>query len=160
MRNKIKCHKPGFSGIGFIIFIFVFVIIATLSIEYYRIFTIKQNIDDEISRGLNISVISALQDIDWINRDSVMDCDIAQAEFESYLIDTMGLNRYNQKYDSNGNFMYQIIIEDEILQESPAKYEVTGSIRMTPGIIENFMPEGYTFDIPFRLESQNVRTDE
>ena len=152
--------KKAFSGIGFIVFVFVFAIVATLSIEYYRIFSLQESVTTEISRALNISVDIAMLDLDRIQHTSVMDCDVAKDEFKEYLHDVMGLNSYNEKFDSNGKFMYQIIIDDEILQESPAEYTVSGRIRMAPSMIENFMPDGYTFDIPFRQKSKNTRYDE
>lgn len=152
--------KKAFSGIGFIVFVFVFAIVTTLSIEYYRIFSLKESVETEISRALNISVDTAMQDIDWIQHNSVMNTDIAEAEFKIYLTEDMGLNNYNIKYDSDGNFLYQLIIDDELIQRSPAKYSIEGNIRMQPAIIRKFFPDGYTFDVPFSQSSRNTRYDD
>lgn len=158
MIKKISSiKKPGFSGIGFICFLFIFFIITFITMEYYHIFTLKESVETEISRALNISVITATQDIDWINHDSVMDVDIAEKEFMKYLKNEMGLNNSYEKYDSSGEFEYQIIIEDSELQSSPAKYTVSGQIRMRPATVRNILPE--RFDIPFKQSSSNIRTD-
>lgn len=153
-------RKKAFSGIGFIVFVFIFTIITTLSIEYYRIFSLKESIETDVSRALNISVDTAMQNIDWIQHESVMDTNTAKNEFKKYLKDDMGLNNFNEKYNGNGDFLYKLIIDVETVQRSPAKYIVSGNIRMRPAIIENFLPDGYTFDIPFSQESRNTRYDD
>lgn len=152
--------KKAFSGIGFVVFVFVFVIVTALSIEYFRIFSLKESIETDISRALNISVDIAMQDINRIQHKSIMNTDTARVEFEKYLKDDMGLNSFNEKYDGNGNFMYRLIIDEEHVQRTPAKYIVKGNIRMQPIIIRNFFPDGYTFDIPFAQESRNTRYDD
>ncbi len=152
--------KKAFSGVGFVVFVFLFAIVATLSIEYYRIFSFKESVETDISRALNISVDIAMQDINRIQHKSIMDTDIARIEFKKYLKDNMGLNSFNEKYDNNGKFMYRLIIEDEQVQRSPAKYILRGKIRMQPIIIRKFFPDGYTFDLPFKQESKNTRYDD
>ncbi|NDO19222.1 hypothetical protein FMM68_06080 [Lachnospiraceae bacterium MD329] len=153
--------KKAFSGVGFVVFVFVFAIVATLSIEYYRIFSFKESVETDISRALNISVDIAMQDINRIQHKSIMDTDTARIEFKKYLKDNMGLNSFNEKYDNNGKFMYRLIIEDEQVQRSPAKYISRGKIRMQPIIIRKFFPDdGYTFDLPFKQESRNTRYDD
>ena len=89
--------KKAFSGVGFVVFVFVFAIVATLSIEYYRIFSFKESVETDISRALNISVDIAMQDINRIQHKSIMDTDIARIEFKKYLKDNMGLNSFNEK---------------------------------------------------------------
>lgn len=153
-------RKKAFSGIGFIVFVFIFAIIATLSIEYYRIFTIKESVSTEISRALNISVDTAMQDVDWIQHNSVMNTSIAEAEFKKYLEDSMELNQYYERYDSNGDFMYQIIIDSQQIEESPARYSIKGKIRLQPAMIRKFFADGYKFDIAFSQTSRNTRYDD
>lgn len=150
--------KSAFSGIGFICFIFIFGIITFITMEYYHIFTVKESIDTEISRALNISVDTAMQDIDWIQHNSVMNTDIAESEFEKYLKNDMGLNNNYEKYDANGEFQYQIIIDSENVQRSPAKYTVSGRIRLQPVTVRSILPN--RFDIPFSQSSRNTRYDD
>lgn len=152
--------KKAFSSIGFIVFVFVFVIVTALSIEYYHIFTLKESVETEISRALNISVDIATQDINRIQHKSVMNTDIAKNEFKKYLKDDMKLNSFNERYDINGKFQYRLIVEEEQIQSSPAKYIAKGKIRMKPIIIQKFFPNGFTFDIPFAQESRNTRYDD
>ena len=74
------------------------------------------------------SVDLAMQDIDWIQHNSVMDTTKAEKEFKSYLINDMGLN---SNYESmiNGEFLYQIVIDETKIQRTPAKFKVSGRIR-------------------------------
>ena len=99
-----------------------------------------------------------MQDIDWIQHNSVMDTTKAEKEFKSYLINEMGLNSNYEKYDSNGEFLYQIIIDETKIQRTPAKFKVSGRIRMKPVTVRSVLPE--TFDVPFSEESKNTRYDD
>ena len=103
--------KPAFSGIGFITAIFIFGIALFITMEYYHIFTIKESVETDISRALNISVTMAVQDMDWVQHNSVMDTQKAQSR-----------------------------------------------IRMQPVTVRSILPK--SFDIPFKLSSNNIRTDD
>ena len=59
MKNAFSLKKPAFSGIGFITAIFIFGIALFITMEYYHIFTIKESVETDISRALNISVTMA-----------------------------------------------------------------------------------------------------
>ena len=145
----MQYKKKAFSGIGFILAIFMFGIALFITMEYYHIFTTKESVDIDVSRALNISVDLAMQDIDWIQHNSVMDTTKAEKEFKSYLINDMGLNSNYEKYDSNGEFLYQIIIDETKIQRT---------IRMKPVTVRSVLPE--TFDVPFSEESKNTRYDD
>ncbi len=150
--------KKAFSGIGFIAFIFIFGLVCFITFEYAHIFTVKESVDTDISRGLNISVDAAMQNIDWINHTSVMNTDVAASEFKVYLRDIMKLDSNNAKFTDDGDFLYQIIIDEEDLRESPAKYSVRGRIRLQPVTVRSILPD--RFDIPFSQTSKNTRYDD
>ena len=63
-----------------------------------------------------------------------------------------------EKYADDGSFQYQIIIDETDIQKSPAKYSITGRIRMQPVTVRSILPK--SFDIPFKLSSNNIRTDD
>ena len=88
-----------------------------------------------------------MQDIDWIQHNSVMDTTKSGKEFKSYLINDMGLNSNYEKYDSNGEFSYQIIIDETKFKEHTNKFKVSGRIRMKPVTVRSVLPQ--TFDVPF-----------
>lgn len=150
--------KPGFSGIGFVCFVFVFFIVTFITMEYYHIFTVKESVETDVSRALNVAVEFAMLDLDRTTHESVMNTDIAEQEFEKYLKEDMGLNRSYEKYDTEGDFQYQIIIDSENIQRSPAKYTISGKIKMQPVTVRNILPS--RFDIPFSASSRNTRMDD
>ena len=157
LRNLFNYKKAAFSGIGFIAAIFIFGIALFITMEYYHIFTVKESVETDISRALNISVTMAVQDMDWVQHNSVMDTEKAQREFKTYLTEDMKLNNDYEKYADDGSFQYQIIIDKSDIQKSPAKYSIDGRIRMQPVTVRSILPK--TFDIPFKLSSNNIRTD-
>ena len=87
-----------------------------------------------------------------------MDTQKAQREFKTYLTEDMKLNDEYEKYADDGSFQYQIIIDETDIQKSPAKYSITGRIRMQPVTVRSILPK--SFDIPFKLSSNNIRTDD
>ena len=157
-KFNIKQKKSAFSQIGFVVFIFVFACVACLSLEYYHIITLTESVETEVSRALNISVIMATQDVDWVEHTSVMDTDTAKREFKKYLMDEMELNNNYEKFDDDGKFLYQLIIENSDIHKSPAKYEVDGQIQMSTVTLKNILPA--KFKVPFKASSNNIRTDD
>lgn len=83
MKNAFSLKKPAFSGIGFITAIFIFGIALFITMEYYHIFTVKESVETDISRALNISVTMAVQDMDWVQHNSVMDTQKAQRRIQN-----------------------------------------------------------------------------
>ena len=55
-------------------------------------------------------------------------------------------------------FTVKEIIDETDIQKSPAKYSITGRIRMQPVTVRSILPK--SFDIPFKLSSNNIRTDD
>ena len=51
-----------------------------------------------------------------------------------------------------------ILADETDIQKSPAKYSITGRIRMQPVTVRSILPK--SFDIPFKLSSNNIRTDD
>ena len=51
-----------------------------------------------------------------------------------------------------------LLINETDIQKSPAKYSITGRIRMQPVTVRSILPK--SFDIPFKLSSNNIRTDD
>lgn len=148
-------HKRAFSNPGFVLFLIVFTVITVFTIEYYRIYTIKEYVDDEMSRAVNIAVDTAMFDEYRQVHISFIDINTAKETFDDYIHNEMKLNRRNERFDNNGNFQYQLIIKDETIEESPAKYTVKGTLRMRPVLLEKLVP--VNIDIPFKQTSRNQR---
>ena len=55
-------RKSGSVNVFFILFIMAFIIITSVTVEFYHIFTVKEYIDTELSRALNIATDYAMLD--------------------------------------------------------------------------------------------------
>ena len=86
MKNAFSLKKPAFSGIGFITAIFIFGIALFITMEYYHIFTVKESVETDISRALNISVTMA---VFWVwampNFHTILYCVFAFVHTKAYL---------------------------------------------------------------------------
>ena len=85
---------------------------------------------------------------------SFINIDTAKKTFNDYLHNEMQLNSANERFD-NGKFQYRLIIEDTVIEESPAKYTVKGTLQMRPILLEKLVP--IDIDIPFKQTSRNQR---
>lgn len=150
----MKKTKRGFANVGFVFFIFVFIIIAVLSIEVYNIYTMKEYIDNEMSRACNIATdIAMIDEYRWMHI-SMMDTAAAETEFNKYLHDDMGLNANNEKI-VDGKLKYVLVIDKRTASASPAAYEVKGRILFRPILMGNIYPG--MVEIPFKEKSRNQR---
>lgn len=154
MTKRFLAKRTAEINVFFVLFIFVFIIVTSISVEWYRIFTLKEYIDTEMSRALNIAVDSAMLDEYRMEHISKIDLAVAKSEFKSYLSTEMKLNSSNERLEK-GKVIYKLIITKEVLDESPAKYEVTGIIRTKPVILGNLV--SLDIDIPFKQTSRNQR---
>ena len=154
MTKRFLTKRTARTNVFFVLFIFVFIIVTSISIEWYRIFTLKEYIDTEMSRALNIAVDSAMLDEYRMEHISKIDLAVAKSEFKSYLSTEMKLNSSNERLEK-GKVIFKLIITKEVLEESPAKYEITGIIRTKPVILGNLV--NLDIDIPFKQTSRNQR---
>jgi hypothetical protein len=154
MIKRLFIKRSASANVFFVLFLFIFVIVTTLTVEWYRIYTLKEYVDTEMSRAVNIAVDIAMLDEFRMEHISKMDKAVAKSEFKSYLSTEMKLNSSNERVQ-NGKFIYKIIINKEVLEESPAKYEINGMIRTKPVLLGNLI--NINIDIPFKQTSRNQR---
>lgn len=147
-------RKSGAVNVFFILFIMAFIIITTVTVEFYHIFTVKEYIDTELSRALNIATDYAMLDEYRMEHISMIHIPTATAEFESYLHNEMKLNSLNERVE-DGKVKYKLIIQNTDIQSSPASYQVSGIVRMKPILLSSLVP--IDIDIPFKARARNQR---
>lgn len=147
-------RKSGLVNVFFLLFVFVFVIITVITVEFYHIFTVKEYIDTELSRALNIATDSAMLDEYRMEHISMIHIPTAVNEFESYLHNEMQLNLSNERIE-DGKVKYKLIIRDTDITSSPASYRVSGVVRMKPILLSTLVP--IDIDIPFNVKARNQR---
>jgi len=147
-------RKKGFSNPFFILFLFVFITITTITVEFYHIFTLKEYIDTEISRALNIATDFAMLDEYRMEHISMIDIPIAKNEFYSYLHNEMKLNSSNERIE-NGKVVYTLVINKLTAENDPVRSEASGIVRTKPVLLSNLVP--INVDIPFKVKAKNQR---
>ena len=147
-------RKSGAVNVFFILFIMAFITITAVTVEFYHIFTVKEYIDTELSRALNIATDYAMLDEYRIQHISMIHIPTATAEFESYLHNEMKLNSSNERVE-DGKVKYKLIIQNTNIKNSPASYQVSGVVRMKPILLSSLVP--VDIDIPFKARARNQR---
>lgn len=147
-------RKKGFANTFFVLFLFVFIVITTVTVEFYHIFTLKEYIDTEISRALNIATDFAMLDEYRMEHISMIDIPIAKNEFFSYLHNEMKLNSSNERIE-NGKVVYTLVINKLTAENDPVKFEASGIVRTKPVLLFNLVP--INVDIPFKIKARNQR---
>ena len=147
-------RKSGSVNVFFILFIIAFIIITAVTVEFYNIFTVKEYIDTELSRALNISTDYGMLDEYRMEHISMIHIPTATAEFENYLHNEMQLNSSNERVE-NGKVKYKLIIKSTDIQSSPASYQVSGIVRMKPILLSSLI--NIDIDIPFKARARNQR---
>lgn len=147
-------RKKGFANTFFVLFLFVFIVITTVTVEFYHIFTLKEYIDTEISRALNIATDFAMLDEYRMEHISMIDIPIAKNEFYSYLHNEMKLNSSNERIE-NGKVVYTLVINKLTAENDPVKFEASGIVRTKPVLLSNLVP--INVDIPFKVKARNQR---
>lgn len=115
----------------------------------------KEYIDNEMSRAVNIAVDAAMLDEYRQVHVSYIDIGEAKKTFGDYLNKEMNLSSYPYKRTVDGKVMYELIIDKLEFEKSPAKGTVTGTLRMRPILLEKLVP--VNIDIPFKETSRNQR---
>ena len=147
-------RKKGFANTFFVLFLFVFIVITTVTVEFYHIFTLKEYIDTEISRALNIATDFAMLDEYRMEHISMIDIPIAKNEFYSYLHNEMKLNSSNERIE-NGKVVYTLVINKLTAENDPVRFEASGIVRTKPVLLSNLVP--INVDIPFKVKARNQR---
>lgn len=146
--------KNGSANVFFILFIVAFIIITVVTVEFYYMFTVKEHIDTELSRALNIATDSAMLDEYRMEHISMIHIPTAVNEFDSYLHNEMKLNSSNERVEG-GKVKYKLVITDTKIEQSPAAYQVSGYVRVKPVLLSNLV--SVDIDIPFKAKARNQR---
>lgn len=147
-------RKRGSINVFFLLFLFMFILITTVTVEFYHAFVLKEYVDTEISRALNIATDYAMLDEYRMEHISMIDISTAKSEFNSYLHTEMQLNSSLERVDASKT-VYQLIISNIIIENNPVKFEVSGIIRTRPVLLSNLVP--IDIDIPFKIKARNQR---
>ena len=153
---KKRNFQKGASGTMMVLFCMIFVILLAIGIEWYRAVTLKEHIDIEIERALNIAVELSMRDNYRRDHISNIDKDIAIAEFYDYLNQELSLD-YNMSCYVNGRFQYRLVISNLYIDTEPPVLRANGQIETQISFLKYF--GSFTYTIPFSIRSRNIRLE-
>ncbi|WP_313559183.1 hypothetical protein, partial [Ruminiclostridium cellobioparum] len=102
---KLISNNKGTSAVGVILACIIIVFGTVLILEVFRYYSVKDSMDKELSRAVNIAIDIAMDDNKRKIHVSSIDEDIAAQEFYSYLIDELKLD--DELIYDDGKLKYQ-----------------------------------------------------
>ena len=155
---RLLKDRRGSAAPGMIIFLFVFILVVCTTMEYNRVHTIRNHVEKELSRAANLSVEIAM--LDDYRQDGISKIDIAaaQAAISDYIHGNMNLDAsYALRLD--GKTEYRLTINSLTFEEEPPKIRVEGTIVIPVSVLHEYLDEGISFRIPFKIATRNQRLD-
>ncbi len=157
MIFSILKNEKGTSGVGVILACFVIGLVMVMTLEIFRYYTIKDSMDKELSRAVNIAIDMSMDDEKRKLHISSIDIDKAIQSFYSYLRDELKLDD-ELKYDDN-KLKYQLHLSNINVESDPEpKFEVDGVVILKVGALSGIIP--YDIEIPVKAKARNQRMDE
>ncbi len=160
LRMKaLLLDRRGIGNVGLIMILAIVLVVAGVVLEYGRVLNIRNNVEKELSRAVNVSIKAAMQD--EFRRDSIslLDETLALATLRDYLITDMDLNASCQRI-VDGSVVYRLDMGSQSVQADPPRMEVAGILIIPVSVFRDLLGEGLAFRIPFRIASRNQRLDE
>ena len=149
-------NNKGTSGVGVILVCLIIGLASVMIIEIFRYYTIKDSIDKELSRAVNMAIDTSMDDEKRKLHISSIDTDIAVQEFYTYLQNELKLDDELKYNDSN--LKYQLHLNNINIQADPPKFEVEGTVILKPDLFSDLIP--YDIEIPVKAKARNQRMDE
>ena len=131
--------------------------IILLLLEFYRIHTIKQGVDIELSRTVNIALDLSMMDLYRRDRQLELDVAVAREQVFSYLHTELELDGNLRYYDGSGNEVFELVIDELYILGSPPTIRLSGGVYIRPTYFGNMYLNMVRF--PVKVASQNKRID-
>ena len=155
--HKTRKNENGMTTLNYLFMSLVIFGVILLLFEFYRIYTIKQNVDIELSRAVNTAVDLSMMDIYRRDHVSELDAGLASDSFHSYLNNELMLDRNLIYHDDSGNEIFELDIEELSIQKSPPLIKVQGRITFRPTYFGNIYLDYIHF--PVKAASHNKRME-
>jgi len=142
------------SGELHLVAVFLFVALLAIALfitEYLRVFDLRQHLDDELSRAVNLGVKHAMYDSYMWDREEQLDEGKAIASFYEYLHKTLGLNPALQKIE-DGEIVYSLVIDNINVSGANARMGVSATAFADAA----FFTFGRQWEIRVNVLSRNI----
>lgn len=154
-RKKLLDSEKGSFGLNLVIIMLIAGMLIILTLEWLNMNNIKEKMDNDLKRAVNIAIESSM--IDEYRRDHIsrIDQSIALAEFYNYLYEDLCLD-HSLTYRKEG-IEFQLIINEINLQEEPPEFEIIGVVELTPMFVGDMIP--VKIPIPVKAKARNQRIE-
>lgn len=153
--RTIKNNK-GAAGVFVLFFVFVFILAFGAIMQWMQANTIKENVDRELRRAVNISIDLSMRDEYRSDHISRINVDIAKEVFYLYLLDELQLDVDMNRY-TEGKLEYQLVLDDLSVSESPPEFSVEGRVIVDPLFFKDLI--GVKLEIPVKAKARNQRLE-
>lgn len=158
VRDKLRCKNGDISIITIALAVLILALGLFIS-DFLRVYTLQENISDELYRGANLAIKTAMYDSHRQSGVSKYDVDLAEDAFYSYLYDDMGLNRSFEKKKADGGVEYSLSDLEIVMVSGGAgstpRLSVEAVIHTTPVYFGQF----FDYEFPVKVKSRNMRVD-
>lgn len=138
-----------------VIFITIFLLGgAMIGVEFFRIQSINQHLNDELYRAANLAVKTAMYDSWRQDHISKFDDDLARDAFYDYLYGDLQLDSNLEKYE-NGESVYSVKINEMNIDGENVRMNVKANV--TVETLFNLW--GDQWSVPIDVTSRNMRVD-
>lgn len=154
--NYLPASNKGSAGVFMLLFMCVFIIAIGAVFQWQQVNTVKENLDRELSRAVNIAIDLSMLDKYRMDHISRIDKDTALNEFYLYLLDELQLDSDMKRYNE-GQLVYQLVIDNTQISESPPEFSVEGRVIMKPLFFKDIIE--LDFEIPVKAKARNQRLE-
>ena len=121
-------------------------------IEFYRLFTVRMSIEEELGRAVSIAADTSMLDVYRREHVSELNPAVASKVFYEYLHESMGASSDLVIYDKKGRVMVKLYIEQLKIINEPPSIHARGSV----GIRPLFIGELFTDEIRLTVRGSSV----
>jgi hypothetical protein len=157
VRSGLVGDSRGSAGIGIFLLFSVAFIAFLLVCEFYYAFNVRQGVDIELTRAVNIAVDLSMSDAHRQDRILELDAGAAYERFREYLHYDMRLSGSYEARSAKGDCLYALEFDEISVNPSPPGMRVSASVSVRPLFLGRIAPAGIRF--PVRCSSVNRRID-
>ena len=153
-------HMNGSSGSATVSAMLLFAAVMAIFLlvcEFVYAFTLKQSLDEELTRAVNIAVDLAISDAYRQDRQSELDSAAAYDHFYEYLQYDMNLSSFLEARRPGGGRIYRLEIKAIDIKQSPPSMRVIAYAVFEPAFFGKLVP--VTVRLTVRGNSLNRRKD-
>lgn len=140
-----------------IVFLLIFLVVMSITLEYGHAVLVKEHIEQELNRALNIAVAMSMQDTYRRDHISYVDTTIANSTFDEYLHNEMGLNSSLQ-HMVDGKLQYAITIRTLSIEDTPPRMTLTATLHVPNQMLADLV--NVQLDLPLSVASRNQRIED